>query len=104
MILPLASGFFAPVAPGDRPVCWAVTGRLGGNSVGEFGQANIAPHVGDDHSATSRNLNSLAALVGVAEADLVRILCQKARRSFRSKKFKSNQYAESIEHTFYFLI
>jgi YfiH family protein len=70
MILPLASGVFAPVAPGDRPVCWAVTGRLGGNSVGEFGQANIAPHVGDDHSATSRNLNSLAALVGVKGTDL----------------------------------
>ena len=70
MVLPLASGVFAPVAPSDRPVCWAVTGRLGGYSVGEFSQGNIAPHVGDDPLATSRNLNSLAALVGVKETDL----------------------------------
>lgn len=70
MTLPLASGVFAPVASSDRPVSWAVTGRLGGYSVGEFSQGNIAPYVGDDPLATSRNLNSLAALVGVKETDL----------------------------------
>ena len=38
--------------------------------MGEFSQANIAPNVGDDPLATSRNLNSLASLVGVKEGDL----------------------------------
>ncbi len=63
MILPLASGVFTPVAPGDRPVFWAVTGRLGGHSAGDFSQANIAQHVGDDPDSVSRNLDELAGLV-----------------------------------------
>lgn len=65
MILPLASGVFAPVAPGDRPAFWAVTGRLGGHSAGDYSQANIAQHVGDDSDAVSRNLGELAGLVQI---------------------------------------
>lgn len=38
--------------------------------MGEFGEANISGHVGDDPLSTSRNLSSLASLVGVKEADL----------------------------------
>ncbi len=65
MLLPLASGVFTPVAPGDRPASWAVTGRLGGHSRGEFFGANIARHVGDDPDIVARNLEDLAALVQV---------------------------------------
>ncbi len=70
MILPLASGVFAPVAPGDRPAFWAVTGRLGGHSVGEFSEANIAYHVGDSPQVVARNLNELAALVNIPGCNL----------------------------------
>jgi YfiH family protein len=63
MLLPLASGVFTPVAPGDRPAFWAVTGRLGGHSVGEYSEANIAQHVGDDPDPVARNLEDLAGLV-----------------------------------------
>jgi YfiH family protein len=70
MILPLASGVIAPVAPGDRPAFWAVTGRLGGHSVGEFSQANIAQHVGDDPDAVARNLEELGGLVQVQGREL----------------------------------
>lgn len=70
MLLPLASGVFAPVAPGDRPVLWAVTGRLGGHSVGEFSQANIAHDVGDNPQCVERNREDLAELVTVAKDNL----------------------------------
>lgn len=70
MILPLASGVFTPVAPGDRPAFWAVTGRLGGNSSGDFSQANIAQHVGDDPDSVARNLGELAGLVQIQGRDL----------------------------------
>jgi hypothetical protein len=70
MILPLASGVFAPLAPGDRPAFWAVTGRLGGHSVGEFSQANIAQHVGDDPNAVAKNLEELAGLVRIPGRNL----------------------------------
>ena len=70
MILPLASGVFAPVAPGDRPAFWAVTGRLGGHSVGEFSQANLAHQVGDDPDAVARNREELAGLVQIQGRDL----------------------------------
>lgn len=66
MILPLATGVFAPVAPGDRPAFWAVTGRLGGHSLGSFAQANIAQHVGDDPQAVALNLEELAGLVQIS--------------------------------------
>ncbi len=70
MVLPLASGVFAPVAPGDRPVFWAVTGRLGGHSEGAFSQANLAQHVGDDPKAVARNLDELAALLNIPGRNL----------------------------------
>ena len=70
MALPLASGVFSPVAPGDRPAFWAVTGRLGGYSVDEFSQANIAHDVGDNPQCVQRNRDALAALVNVAEGNL----------------------------------
>lgn len=70
MLLPLASGVFAPLAPGDRPVFWAVTGRLGGHSKREFFGANIARHVGDDPDCVARNLEDLAGLVQVQGCDL----------------------------------
>jgi YfiH family protein len=70
MLLPLASGVFTPVAPGDRPAFWAVTGRLGGHSVGEFFEANIARHVGDDPDSVSRNLEDLAGLVQIQGRNL----------------------------------
>jgi YfiH family protein len=70
MILPLASGVFTPVAPGDRPAFWAVTGRLGGHSAGDFSQANIAQHVGDDPDCVARNLGELAGLVQIQGRDL----------------------------------
>jgi YfiH family protein len=66
MILPLASGVFAPLAPGDRPAFWAVTGRLGGHSVGAFAQANIAQHVGDNPKNVFYNRDELAALVHIS--------------------------------------
>jgi YfiH family protein len=70
MLLPLANGVFAPVAPGDRPVFWAVTGRLGGHSVGEFSEANIAQHVGDNSNSVARNLEDLAGLVQIRRRNL----------------------------------
>lgn len=70
MLLPLASGVFTPVAPGDRPAFWAVTGRLGGHSVGEFFEANIAQHVGDDPDSVAQNLEDLAELVQIQGRDL----------------------------------
>lgn len=70
MILPLASGVFTSVAPGDRPASWAVTGRLGGHSAGDYFQANIAQHVGDDPHSVSRNLEDLAGLVHIQGRDL----------------------------------
>jgi YfiH family protein len=70
MLLPLASGAFTPVAPGDRPVFWAVTGRLGGHSVGEYFEANIARHVGDDPESVARNLEDLAGLVQIQGRNL----------------------------------
>lgn len=70
MILPLASGVFTPVAPGDRPAFWAVTGRLGGHSAGDYAQANIAQHVGDDPDSVSRNLGELAGLVRIQGSNL----------------------------------
>lgn len=65
MLLPLASGVVTPVAPGDRPAFWAVTGRLGGHSEGEFFEANIARHVGDDPDSVARNLEDLGGLVQI---------------------------------------
>ena len=70
MILPLASGVFAPVAPGDRPAFWAVTGRLGGHSSGAFSSANIASHVGDDQDCVDQNLEDLAQLIGMSRSHL----------------------------------
>ena len=70
MILPLASGVFAPVAPGDRPAFWAVTGRLGGHSTGDYSQANISQNVGDDPGSVSRNLEELAGLVQIQGRNL----------------------------------
>ena len=70
MILPLASGVFTPVAPGDRPAFWAVTGRLGGHSLGEFSQANIAEHVGDDLENVACNQEELAGLVQIRRRNL----------------------------------
>ena len=70
MILPLASGVIAPVAPGDRPAFWAVTGRLGGHSRGEFAHANLSHHIGDDPDAVARNLDELAGLVQIPGREL----------------------------------
>jgi YfiH family protein len=70
MILPLARGEFAPLAPSDRSATWAVTGRLGGVSRGPFIGANIADHVGDDIDAVTLNRSSLAELVGLTAVNL----------------------------------
>ena len=70
MVLPLASGVFAPVAPSDRPAFWAVTGRLGGMSSAPFAQANLADHVGDCDSAVNHNRKSLAELMGLESNQL----------------------------------
>lgn len=60
MSLPLASGAIPPLAPGDRPVNWAVTGRFGGCSTGPFAEWNLATHVGDDPAAVRRNRDLVA--------------------------------------------
>jgi YfiH family protein len=70
MILPLASGEFAPLAPSDRSATWAVTGRLGGVSLGPFAGANVAEHVGDHSDSVALNRSSLAELVGLAAGNL----------------------------------
>lgn len=64
MILPLAAGVFPHAAPGGRSVNWAVTGRLGGESGGDFESANLADHVGDDSRKVAANRSQLALLVG----------------------------------------
>jgi len=71
MVLPLASGEFAPLAPSGRPAFWAVTGRLGGVSRGPFDQANLADHVGDSLAAVMENRASLAAVVDLSSEHLV---------------------------------
>ena len=70
MILPLASGEFAPLAPSDRSATWAVTGRLGGVSLGSFAGANVADHVGDQSEAVALNRSLLAELVGLTAVNL----------------------------------
>lgn len=71
MVLPLASGEFAPLAPSGRPAFWAVTGRLGGVSRGPFDQANLADHVGDSLATVMENRASLAAVVDLSSEHLV---------------------------------
>jgi polyphenol oxidase len=70
MILPLASGEFAPLAPSDRSADWAVTGRLGGVSRGSFAGANVADHVGDEKDSVDSNRTSLGELVGLTGENL----------------------------------
>lgn len=70
MTLPLARGVFTPVAPGDRSADWAVTGRLGGVSTGEFTSANLADHVGDAPVHVAHNRDRVARLVGLTGTNL----------------------------------
>lgn len=75
MMLPLARGEFAPLAPSDRSANWAVTGRLGGVSSGgvssgDFASANLADHVGDDPRNVQRNRQLMAQLVGLQDTEL----------------------------------
>lgn len=72
MILPLASGTIPLLAPGDRPVNWAVTGRLGGVSAGPFAELNLAEHVGDDSVSVQTNRHRVRELTGTGEVAFVR--------------------------------
>lgn len=72
MILPLASGTIPPLAPGDRPVNWAVTGRLGGASSGPFAELNLADHVGDEPAAVRANRDRLRHFSGASDVAFVR--------------------------------
>lgn len=72
MILPLASGTIPPLAPGDRPVNWAVTGRFGGVSSGPFAELNLAEHVGDDPASVRANRDRIHQFVGTREVAFVR--------------------------------
>lgn len=71
MSLPLASGVIPPLAPGDRPVNWAVTGRFGGFSTGAFAELNLAAHVGDDLDVVERNRARVAGLAHAQAAAFV---------------------------------
>lgn len=71
MSLPLASGHIPSLAPGDRPVNWAVTGRFGGRSSGAFAELNLATHVGDAPDAVVSNRAIVAGWAGAAEAAFV---------------------------------
>jgi len=70
--LPLASGTIPPLAPGDRPVNWAVTGRFGGVSTGRFAELNLADHVGDDPASVQANRELIRSFAGTAGAAFVR--------------------------------
>lgn len=72
MSLPLASGSIPPLAPGDRPVNWAVTGRFGGRSSGPYAELNLAEHVGDDVDAVLHNRALVARWAGASQAAFVR--------------------------------
>jgi len=72
VILPLASGTIPPLAPGGRPVNWAVTGRMGGVSSGPFAEGNLADHVGDDPASVTVNRERVRERAGVGDVAYVR--------------------------------